>query len=341
LVFSVSSFPLFRQNFSSIHEEENAMWQTIAIALFLHGVNAALSEGPTVYYAAPAAQQAPRPLVAAVQPRASVKAGAEPSRPVVLRLSVYEVSLTKLRRMGFEGAKVSGDAVEPFDMDKLLAALEGNNLKVGGKVVQAGQGTIGLGVMDEQDELNESIKALSKEGLVKVLAAPTLMTMSGQAASFHAGGEIAVPVPDGKGNTSVEYKRFGTMVDFVPVIMKNERIRLELRAEVTELDREHSVVIAGQPVPGLRSRTVNTACEMKSGQVLVLSGLHERQPGETAGDAGKEKTKKSRIEQSKTKSAMEETVLLFTVKAEIVEPMDGRGKMETAKRAGGGGTFKR
>jgi hypothetical protein len=314
------------------------MWQTIAIAVFLHGINAGLFE-PAPYYAS-SPHRVSEPLVDTDSPKASDTA-AKPSRPVVLQLSVYEISLTKLRRLGFEGTKVAGDSIERFDMDKLLAVLEGNSGKAGGQLVQPGQATFGFNVMEEKDVLNESLKALSKNGLAKVLAAPTLMTMSGHAASLHIGGEFAIPSPKGKGNTPTQFKKYGTMVDCNPTILNNGRIRLELRAEVAELDREHSVVIAGQTVPGVQTSMVDTTCEMKSGQVVVLGGLHERRPAETPAGADKEKTQKAGPDQPNAKPATEEMMLLFTVKAEIVRPADGKGKAETGKRAGDGKVMRR
>jgi pilus assembly protein CpaC len=314
--------------------EENAMWQTIAIALFLHGVNAALSEGPTTYYAAPAAQQAPRPLAAAVQPMASGKAAAEPMQPVTLQMSVYEAPLTKLRQLGFDGAKVSGGQMTSAEMDKLLAQLGKTGGKGSANLTLSGQGAVGLNIIEETSDTFKIINALRQDRQIKVLAEPTMMTMSGRAASFHAGGAIPVPVPQSDGTVSIEYKKYGTTIDFLPKILDNKKIRLELRADITEVDRKHSVTIAGKTVPGLRSRAVATVCEMKSGQVLVLSGLRERRPVESSAVAADgEKTKEAGVKPSKIKA--EETALLLTVKAEIVEPMGAAARPTTAQRPAG------
>ncbi len=109
--------------------------------------------------------------------------------------------------------------------------------------------------------------------LIKILAEPQLTTISGRPASFNSGGEFPIIVPQSLGTVSIEYRQYGTRVDFVPIVLGNGNLRLEVRPQVSEIDASRSVVINNISVPALRTRWVDTAVEMKAGQTLALAGL--------------------------------------------------------------------
>jgi pilus assembly protein CpaC len=121
------------------------------------------------------------------------------------------------------------------------------------------------------------VDALKQNNLVKVLAEPTLVAVNGRPASFSSGGEFPILVPQSLGTISIQYRQFGTRVDFVPIALGNGRVRLEVRPQVSEIDPSRSVVINNTTVPGLRSRWVDTAVEMNAGQTLALAGLIQTQ----------------------------------------------------------------
>ena len=102
-----------------------------------------------------------------------------------------------------------------------------------------------------------------------------MVTTSGRPASFNVGGEFPILVPQSLGTVSIEYKSFGTQIDFLPLLLGNGNIRLEVRPRVSERDFSNSVRLPGsnQDVPALRVREVDTAVEMKPGQTLALAGL--------------------------------------------------------------------
>src|SRR5262249_21320776 len=87
------------------------------------------------------------------------------------------------------------------------------------------------------------------------------------------GGQIPILVPQSLGTVSIDYKDYGTRVDFVPIVLGNGNVHLDVRPTVSELDDSRSVTINGTSVPGLRNRAVDTAVEMKPGQTLALAGL--------------------------------------------------------------------
>lgn len=121
------------------------------------------------------------------------------------------------------------------------------------------------------------IQALRQNNLLRVLAEPNLVTMSGQKASFLAGGEFPIPVPqdgDNGGTTiTVEYKEFGVRLNFVPHVLGNGRIRLDVAPEVSDLDFTNAVVFNGFRIPALTTRNVNTTVELTEGQTLAIAGL--------------------------------------------------------------------
>ena len=129
------------------------------------------------------------------------------------------------------------------------------------------------GIVKQDKRFLGFLSALQKNQLVKVLAEPTLVTISGRSASFRAGGEFPVVVPGALGTNSIEYKTYGTEVDFVPNVLANGRIRLEVRPRVSELDLVHTTKMNKNTMPSLKVRQVDTGVEMQSGQTLALAGL--------------------------------------------------------------------
>ncbi|RKP52815.1 type II and III secretion system protein family protein [Trinickia fusca] len=122
------------------------------------------------------------------------------------------------------------------------------------------------------------LDALDQEGLTTTLAEPNLTAMSGETASFLAGGEIPIPVAqDTTGAITIEYKPFGVSLDFTPTVLADNRISLKVRPEVSELDPSNSVTTAGVKVPALTVRRVETTVELSSGQSFAIGGLLQSQ----------------------------------------------------------------
>jgi pilus assembly protein CpaC len=117
--------------------------------------------------------------------------------------------------------------------------------------------------------------ALKQQGLGKLLAEPNLMATSGQEATFLAGGEFPIPVPQALGVISIEFKKFGVGLKFTPTVLDGGRISLKIQPEVSELDFTAGVAFSSQGflVPGIRLRSTSTQVEVKDGQTLAISGL--------------------------------------------------------------------
>lgn len=118
------------------------------------------------------------------------------------------------------------------------------------------------------------INALENSGFAYTLARPSLTVLSGLTASFLAGGEIPIPVPSsGSDNVSIEYKEFGVRLALTPTVVSGNRINLKVAPEVSELDYNNAVVIAGTRVPGLSVRRTDTSITLADGESFIISGL--------------------------------------------------------------------
>ena len=117
------------------------------------------------------------------------------------------------------------------------------------------------------------VDALKEDGLIKVLAEPTLITLSGQSASFLAGGEFPVPVPQGLGTVAIEYKPFGVALAFAPTVLSQDKISIQVSPEVSELDFTTALTLQGFVIPGLRTRRASTTVELGDGQSFAIAGL--------------------------------------------------------------------
>lgn len=114
---------------------------------------------------------------------------------------------------------------------------------------------------------------LEGNGMVRVLAEPTLVALSGQSASFLAGGELPIPVPQGLGATSIEYKQFGIGLTVTPTVLSNQRIALKVAPEASDLDYSSATSIGGTAVPAITTRRADTTVELGDGESFVIGGL--------------------------------------------------------------------
>ena len=109
--------------------------------------------------------------------------------------------------------------------------------------------------------------------LIKVLAEPTLIALSGQTANFLAGGEFPIPEIDDEGNVGVEFKPYGVNLMFTPTVMSEKRIAIKVQPVISELDFSISTSIGGAVVPGILSRSASTMVELGDGQSFAIAGI--------------------------------------------------------------------
>ena len=122
-------------------------------------------------------------------------------------------------------------------------------------------------------DFNAVIDALEEEGLVTILAEPNLTALTGETASFLAGGEFPILVPDGNDRVTIEFKKFGVSLAFTPTIIGENRINLHVRPEVSQLSSKNAVTLNNFVVPALIVRRAETTVELGSGQSFAIAGL--------------------------------------------------------------------
>lgn len=117
------------------------------------------------------------------------------------------------------------------------------------------------------------VRALGQNGLMRTLAEPTLTAISGESATFLAGGEFPIPISQSQGSVSVEYKKYGIGLSFTPVVLGPGRISLRIQTEVSDLTSTGAVTLNSTTIPALTVRRAESTVELPSGGSIVMAGL--------------------------------------------------------------------
>ncbi|MCK4987836.1 MAG: type II and III secretion system protein family protein, partial [Desulfobacterales bacterium] len=190
---------------------------------------------------------------------------------VMLEVRVAEMGRSLTRRLGINFAGQKGDQ---FGVSLLGNLAQLQDAIVGVNPLLASSAVNALFRFDTGDVTwTGIIDALKEDGLVKILAEPTLITLSGKSANFLAGGEFPVPVPQGLGTVGIEYKPFGVGLVFTPTVLNKEKISIQVTPEVSELDFSTAVRIEGFVTPGISTRRASTTVELGDGQSFAIAGL--------------------------------------------------------------------
>jgi pilus assembly protein CpaC len=198
-------------------------------------------------------------------------------------------------------AEVNRDVSQSFGVDWNLYATDGNTFRTGlfsprGALTEGAEGSdtfrpgrdsyiVGgqspnpyqsfLSYFGDNLGVDVLLEALEDEGMATVLAEPNLTALSGESASFLAGGEFPVVTSVNDGEINTEYKQFGVQLNFTPVVLSENRIRLNVKPEVSNLSDNGAVIIEGITIPAIESRKVETTVELGDGQGFLLAGLFQ------------------------------------------------------------------
>lgn len=196
--------------------------------------------------------------------RLSVRAAAQ----INLRVRIAEVSRDIVRQLG-----VNWQAIGTFGSG-VAGIFTGRPLIEAGTLLRAENiDTILGGVRNGTVDINVALDALDRRGMARILAEPNLTALSGEPASFLAGGEYPIPVPQGNNVVTIEYKRFGVSLDFVATLIDGGRINLAVRPEVSQLSSNGSIRINGFTIPALTTRRAETTVDLGAGQSFAIAGL--------------------------------------------------------------------
>ena len=214
---------------------------------------------------------------------------------VLLQVRMAEVNRTALRQIGADllgannsrilGTRIGGSTVTAAAEAGAGAINDmGDVISLAGLAGQALSATSGsttaFGIFPSSD-FAILMTALRRNNVLTVLAEPNLVAMSGHQASFLAGGQFPVPVPQATGgvttSVTVQFKDFGVRLNFLPFVLDEETVRLQVAPEVSTIDESlgTTLVVGGDPIPGLNTRRAETTVELKQGQTLAIAGLLE------------------------------------------------------------------
>jgi pilus assembly protein CpaC len=192
---------------------------------------------------------------------------------VNLRVRIAEVSRDIIKQFGFNwssGNKGPGNFA--FGLSTGTASQTGTTASSIASASGAA-GNLFASFATHSIDINVLMDALDSEGLIKTLAEPNLTAISGAPASFLAGGEFPVPVPQALGVTTVDYKKFGVSLSFVATITDGGRINLVVKPEVSELSTQGEITLNGSTIPALTTRRTETTVDLASGQSFAIAGL--------------------------------------------------------------------
>jgi pilus assembly protein CpaC len=189
---------------------------------------------------------------------------------VMLRVRVGEIQRSTLKKLGVSlgiGADRGRTDINFESGGQDLFSPDGSFTRALG---ETGLGVVwGSGSVDVEAALD----ALEQDGLFKVLAEPNLVAVSGETAEFLAGGEFPIPVDAENDRVTIEFKQFGVSVQFTPYVLNQNRIRLAVQPEVSELTEAGSVTINNISIPGISARRAKTTVELAPGESFMIAGL--------------------------------------------------------------------
>lgn len=192
---------------------------------------------------------------------------------VSLRVRVAEVSreVTKLFGVNLDALLTPGDFVFGLATGRPFLGPDGRAIRLfdTNGTADAIAGGYNSGTVN----INGLIDALEREGLVNVLAEPNLTALSGETASFLAGGEFPIPVAQNDNEISIEFKQFGVSLAFTPTVLTPNRISLRVRPEVSDITDRGAIKVNNLVIPALTTRRAETTVELGSGQSFAIGGL--------------------------------------------------------------------
>ena len=245
------------------------------------------------------------------------------SQQVILEVRVLEASRSDLKDVGFN-----------------LNATDGVNfgLATGSGLIGASapQGVLQISGTIGTVDIDVVLRALEEKGVIRTLARPNLVALSGQKASFLAGGEFPFPVPVDENTVAVEFRPFGVKLDFEPSVQDNGLIRLQVAPEVSQLDTTNSLRINNMVVPSLTVRRTATTVELKSGESFAVAGLFQQEYSNAVRQLpgiGNVPVLGTLFRSARWKRAESELVIIVTPRLATAEDLTGETRIMAGREA--------
>jgi pilus assembly protein CpaC len=180
------------------------------------------------------------------------------SQQVLLEVRFLEASRNAVREIGFGHNIDANDVVIGTESSMVSGLLEK---------------TVALFTNVGGENIDIRLRALEEKGIIRTLAEPNLVALSGDTASFLAGGEFPIPVSSRDNEVTVEFKKFGVSLDFTPTVLGDGLVNLRVRPEVSALDRGNGIRASNIDIPGISVRRADTTVELHDGQAFAIAGL--------------------------------------------------------------------
>ncbi|WP_293678322.1 type II and III secretion system protein family protein [uncultured Phenylobacterium sp.] len=184
------------------------------------------------------------------------------SQQVILEVRIIEADRTAMQDVGFNFS-----AINPSFSFATGQGLIGIAPPNGLFTTSGGSGATSL---------ETALGVLEQRGMIRTLARPNLVAISGEKASFLAGGEFPFPVPEDLGKIVIQFRQYGVKLNFTPTVQTNGWVKLAVEPEVSQLDPNNSLTVLGITVPALTVRRASTTLELKPGDTFVMAGLFQR-----------------------------------------------------------------
>lgn len=180
------------------------------------------------------------------------------SQQVMLEVRFLEASRNAVREIGFGNTINANDVVVGTEAGTVSGLLEK---------------TLAVFTNVGGENIDIRLRALEEKGVIRTLAEPNLVALSGDTASFLAGGEFPIPVASRDNEVTVEFKKFGVSLDFTPTVLGDGLVNLRVRPEVSALDRGNGIRASNIDIPGVSVRRADTTVELHDGQAFAIAGL--------------------------------------------------------------------
>lgn len=199
------------------------------------------------------------------------------SGTVQVDVKVVEISKTVLKEVGLNFIRNKGGfTFAQFSPSSLTKVDFTSGVGTAGEMTSPISSAFNLIAASASKGIFANLSLLEANGMVRVLAEPSLVALSGQSASFLAGGEIPIPVPQALGTTTIQFKPFGIGLTVSPTVLSGQRIALKVAPEASDLDPSRGIQINGASVPAIVTRRADTTVELGDGESFVIGGLVSR-----------------------------------------------------------------
>jgi pilus assembly protein CpaC len=196
--------------------------------------------------------------------------GVGTAQQIMLEVRFAEMQRGTVKALGISGFNFGSGTLDPFGAPN-------NFSNSGGRIFSPGTGLGAIATYDARIGLpgfSFQLEALEQEGLIRTLAQPNIIALSGESANFLVGGEFPVPVGvAANGQIAIEFKQFGVGLAFTPTLLEDGLINLLVSPEVSSLDPAAGIDLGDIRIPGLRVRRARTTLELRDGQTFALAGL--------------------------------------------------------------------